>query len=152
MSFKTAAVALGMALAFGGVTAQAQQVPGPHPAYLHALSDLRAARHYLNDGWAWEPVRAEDNKAIREIDAAINEIKMASIDDGKNINDRFPMDGHLTPQNRFVKANELLYAAHQDLARAEDVPQSRGLRNRALMHVDKAHQTVDQAVRVAHWQ
>ena len=54
---------------------QAQQVPGPHPAYLHALSDLRAARHYLNDGWAWEPVRRDDNAAIREIDAAIDEIK-----------------------------------------------------------------------------
>ena len=75
---------------------------------------------------------------------------MASIDDGKNLNDRFPIDGHLTPQGRFNKANELLYAAHQDLSRAEDVPQSRGLRNRALMHVDQAHNTVDQAVKIAH--
>ena len=128
------------------------QVPGPHPAYLHALSDLRAARHYLNDGWAWQPVRAEDNKAIREIDAAIDNIKAAAINDGKGLNDPFPIDGHLTPQNRFAKANELLYAAHQDLARAEDVPQSRGLRDRALRHVDAAHNTVDQAVRIAHWQ
>ncbi len=128
------------------------QVPGPHPAYLHALSDLRAARHYLNDGWAWQPVRAEDDKAIREIDAAINNIKAASIDDGKGLNDPFRMDAHLTPQNRFVRANELLYAAHQDLARAEDVPQSRGLRDRALQHVDAAHNTVNQAVKIARWQ
>ncbi len=116
------------------------------------LSDLRAARHYLNDGWAWQPVRAEDNKAIREIDAAINDIKSAAINDGKGLNDPFPMDGHLTPQNRFVKANELLWAAHQDLAKAEDVPQSRGLRDRALQHVDAAHNTVDQAVRISKWQ
>ncbi len=151
-NMKVAAVLIGFGAFLSGFSAQAQQVPGPHPAYIHALSDLRAARHYLNDGWAWEPVRAEDNKAIREIDAAINEIKMASIDDGKNINDHFPMDAHLTPQNRFAKANELLFAAHQDLFKAEDVPQSRGLRDRALMHIDKAHQTVDQAVRTSHWQ
>lgn len=119
-----AGFALSLAALFGSASMEAQQVPGPHPAYLHALSDLRAARHYLNDGWAWEPVRAEDQRAIREIDAAINEIKSASIDDGKNLNDRFPIDGHLTPQSRFAKANELLYAAHQDLSHAEDVPQS----------------------------
>lgn len=149
-----------LALAFaagtiGSPNASAQgygQVPGPHPAYLHALADLRAARHYLADGWAWAPVKHEDDLAIQHIDAAINAIKVASIDDGKNVNDRFPIDGSLTPQNRFVKANELLYAAHQDLARAEDVPQSRGLRNRALHEVDAAHDTVDKAVRISRWQ
>ena len=56
-------------------TLHAQQVPGAHPAYLHALSDLRMARALLNDGWAWDPVRRDDNAAIREIDAAIGEIK-----------------------------------------------------------------------------
>lgn len=140
------------ALVGAATTTKAQQVPGPHPAYLHALTDLRMARAYLNDGWAWEPVRAEDTKAIREIDAAIGEIKGASIDDGKNLNDHPRMDAHLTPQNRFAKANELLYAAHQDLSRAEDVPQSRGLRDRAIRHVDEAHNTVEAAVRTARWQ
>jgi hypothetical protein len=132
--------------------AGAQQVPGPHPAYLHALGDLRAARHYLNDGWAWEPVKRDDNAAIRQIDAAIREIKMASIDDGKGDRDGFAMDPHLGPHDRFRKANELLAEAHSDLARAEDVPQSRGLRDRALMHVDQAHRIVDHAERTAHWE
>jgi hypothetical protein len=131
---------------------QAQQVPGPHPAYLHALSDLRAARHYLNDGWAWEPVRHDDNAAIREIDAAINEIKKAAIDDGKGVNDPFPIDRHLSPHDRFRKAKELLSAAHADLAKAEDVPQARGLRDRAIGHVDTAHRIVDNAERTAHWE
>jgi hypothetical protein len=131
--------------------ARAQQVPGPHPAYLHALSDLRAARHYLNDGWAWEPVRRDDNAAIGEIDAAIREIKQAAIDDGKGVNDPFPIDKHLGPHDRFRKANELLAAAHNDLARAEDVPESRGLRDRAIHHVDEAHRIVDNAWRTAHW-
>jgi len=131
--------------------AQAQQVPGPHPAYLHALSDLRAARHYLNDGWAWEPVRRDDDAAIREIDAAIREIKLAAIDDGKGVNDPFPIDTHIGPHDRFRKANELLAAAHSDLARAEDVPQARGLRDRAIGHVDQAHHIVENAWRTAHW-
>ena len=132
-------------------TLQAQQVPGPHPAYLHALSDLRSARHYLNDGWAWEGVRREDNAAIAQIDAAINEIKRAAIDDGKGLNDPFHVDTGISPHDRFRKANELLAAAHRDLAKAEDVPSSRGLRDRAIGHVDQAHQIVDQAWRTAHW-
>jgi hypothetical protein len=131
---------------------RAQQVPGPHPAYLHALSDLRAARHYLNDGWAWGPVKHDDKEAIREIDAAIGEIKRAAIDDGKGLNDPFPIDTSLSPRNRFHKANELLWKVHNDLSRAEDVPESRGLRDRAILHVDHAHQIVDAAERTAQWQ
>jgi hypothetical protein len=143
----------GMVSAFGlAGCVTAQPVPGPHPAYLHALSDLRAARHYLNDGWAWEPVRRDDNAAIREIDAAISEIKRAAIDDGKGVNDPFPIDTGISPRGRFVKAKELLRAAHEDLSHAEDVPSSRGLRDRAIMHVDRAHQIVNQAQATAHWQ
>jgi len=144
-------LAAGLAATAAPMTMQAD-IPGPHPAYLHALSDLRAARHYLNDGWAWAPVKHDDNMAIREIDAAINEIKKAAIDDGKGLNDPFPIDTHLSPRDRFRKANELLLSAHNDLSRAEDVPQSRGLRDRAIGHVDQAHQIVDAAQRTAHWE
>jgi hypothetical protein len=145
-------LALGIAAFALPCIAQAQEVPGPHPAYLHALSDLRAARHYLNDGWAWAPVRRDDNEAIREIDAAIDEIKRAAIDDGKGLSDPFPIDTGLSPHGRFRKANELLWKAHNDVARAEDVPQSRDLRNRALVHIDRAHDIVDNAERTAHWE
>ena len=133
-------------------TAQAQQVPGPHPAYLRALSDLRLARAYLNDGWAWEAVRREDNHAIDEIDKAIKEIKHAAIDDGKDLADHPPIDVHLAWHDRFARANELLNRARHDLDRAEDVPEARGLRDRAIIHIDEAHQTVDRAWRTAHWE
>jgi len=131
---------------------QAQEVPGPHPAYLHALSDLRAAWHYLNDGWEWGPVKHDDTEAVREIEAAIGEIKKAAIDDGKSLNDPFPIDTHLSSHDRFRKANELLWSAHNDLSGAEDVPESRELRDRAIWHVDAAHQIVDNAERTAQWQ
>ena len=127
------------------------QVPGPHPAYLRALSDLRMARAYLNEGWQWEAVRRDDDHAVAEIDAAIREIKHAAIDDGKNPQDHPPIDAHIGWHDRFARANDLLARAHHDLDHAEDVPQSRGLRDRAIMHIDEAHRTVDRAWRTAHW-
>jgi len=142
----------GIVAAAAPMTMQAGEVPGPHPAYLHALSDLRAARHYLNDGWAWGPVKHDDNEAIKHIDAAIDEIKRAAIDDGKGLNDPFRIDTGLSPHDRFRKANELLFAAHRDLEHAEDVPQAHGLRDRAISHVDSAHTIVDNAERTAHWE
>jgi hypothetical protein len=127
-------------------------VPGPHPAYLHALSDLRAARAYLSEGWGWDAVRREDEHAIEEIDAAIREIKHAAIDNGKDVRDHQPIDTHMGWHDRFARANELLARAHRDLEHAEDVPQARGLRDRAILHIDEAHRTVDRAWRTAHWQ
>lgn len=148
--FKTLLAVAGT-LAAGAPTMAHAEVPGPHPFYQHALGDLRAARHYLHDGWAYGPVRHDDDAAIREIDAAINEIKLAAIDDGKSDSDPFPIDAKLSPHDRFRKANELLAAAHKDLEHAEDVPQAKGLRDRAVLHIDHAHQIVDAAWRTAHW-
>jgi len=145
-------LAIGIVTLLAPMTIEAQEVPGPHPHYLHALSDLRAARHYLNDGWAWGAVKDEDKAATREIDAAIGEIKRAAIDDGKSLNDPFPIDTHLSPHDRFRKANELLWSAHNDLSKAEDVPESRGLRDRAVLHIDEAHRIVDLAERTARWE
>lgn len=133
------------------VASQAQ-VPGPHPAYLHALSDLRMARAYLGEGWGWNAVQREDNHAIAEIDAAIREIRRAAIDDGKDLRDHPPIDTHVGWHDRFARANELLGRAHHDLEHAEDVPQARGLRDRALLHIDEAHNTVDRAWRTARWE
>jgi hypothetical protein len=130
--------------------ASAQVVPGPHPAYLHALSDLRLARAYL-DQIAWPPVQRDEEHAIREIDAAINEIKRASIDDGKNLEDHPPVDARMRPDGRFRKALELLDKAHNDTARA-DVPEARGMRDRAVHPIDEAHGTVDDAIRRIHWE
>jgi hypothetical protein len=52
-----------------------------HPAYLHALSDLRTARwliEHVPGNWARTNVEVD---AVRWIDNAINEIKRAAIDD-----------------------------------------------------------------------
>ncbi len=145
-SIKSFAIAflIVFAAALGVSCAHAQQVPGPHPAYLHALSDLRHARGFLNHLGVDGAVDRHEQGAIDEIDRAIGEIKKASIDDGKDLNDHPPIDAHLKRTDRFHNAERLLHKVHDDLSQAEDVPQSRGLRDRALFHVDKAwHQTQD---------
>ena len=151
MTALTMFLALPGILALNPKAASAQQVPGPHPAYLHALSDLRLARAYL-DQIAWPPVQRDEEHAIREIDAAIAEIKRASIDDGKGLGDHPPIDVRMRPDGRFRKALELLDRAHNDTARAEDVPQARGMRDRAVRHIDEAHGTVDDAIRRVRWE
>lgn len=155
MRIRTTALTMFLALlgvlVLSPMAASAQQVPGPHPAYLHALSDLRLARAYL-DQIAWPPVQRDEEHAIREIDAAINEIKQASIDDGKNLADHPRVDVNMRPDGRFRKALELLDRAHNDTAQAEDVPQARGMRDRAVHHIDQAHGTVDDAIRRIHWE
>jgi hypothetical protein len=150
-SIKTIAVAFLLvfsATLFGG-RAQAQQVPGPHPEYLHALSDLRLARAYLDELGPNIHVDNRSQLAISEIDEAMNAIKKASIDDGKNLHEHPPIDVHLGHKDRFKTAEHLLHKVHDDLSHAEDVPQARGLRNNALFHVDKAWHATQDALNAA---
>jgi|SRR5450432_1536216 hypothetical protein len=123
--------------------------PRDHPAYLHALTDLRHARAHLerpDGGQRGE----EESIAIREIDAAIAEIKKASIDDGKNLNDHPPVDSHLDWPGRLHRAAELLKKAHSDVAQEEDNAFAQGLQQRALDHIDKAHHHVEEAIHGIH--
>ncbi|MGB8010016.1 MAG: hypothetical protein WCF68_00260 [Terriglobales bacterium] len=120
--------------------------PGRHPAYLHALTDLRHARAHLERGtWSGRMDREEDH-AIEEIDKAIAEIKHAAIDDGKDLNDHPPVDAHMGHKGRYRRALELLDKAHNDIAREEDDPSVHGLRNRAIHHIDEAHRIVDHLI------
>jgi hypothetical protein len=124
------------------------QAQGRHPAYLHALSDLRDARAHLQrpDGGA---LRAEESAAIHDIDEAIAEVKRAAIDDGKNIEDHAPVDVHMPWAGRLHKAHELLEKARRDVTKEEDNPETRGLQARVLQHIDRAHHHVDEALAIA---
>jgi len=135
-------LALFFALGSGNVTAQ-----GRHPAYLHVLSDLRAARAHVERHDSGE-LRHEEKEAIHAIDDAINEIKKASIDDGKDLNDHPPVDAGLDYTGRLHRAKELLEKAHQDIAREEDNNFAQGLQQRAFGHIDKAIHEVDECIRI----
>jgi hypothetical protein len=125
----------------------APQPPREHPAYLHALTDLRHARAHLQRPDGGE-LREQEKKAIHEIDEAINEIKKASIDDGKNLEDHPPVDAHLDWGSRLHRALELLDKAHHDVSEEEDNAFAEGLQARAIRHIDEAHHHVEEAIRI----
>lgn len=121
-------------------------LPGKHPAYLHALTDLRAARWLISHRSGDAAVSGDEDVAITRIDETINEIKRAAIDDGKDVNDHPGVDEHLDNRGRLNRANELLGKVHSDIAREEDDPMTRGLRDRAVHHLDEAIQATHRAI------
>jgi hypothetical protein len=122
----------------------AQQLPGAHPYYLHALTDLRTARGYLQRQPGDAKVYAGEAKGVSEIEGAVNELKRASIDDHKDINDHPKIDVK-DHGSRLQKAIELLKTAQSDAGREEDNPQARGLKTRVLDHITKASQAATEA-------
>ena len=150
MTFKLSTpllAALAIAASFASLAAAAADLPGRHPAYLHALTDLRAARWNLEHRPGDAAVSAQEDVAITEIDRAINEAKRAAADDGKNIEDHPPEDAHLDRPGRLHHALDLLRKAKDDVAREEDNPESRELRNRIVEHVDLALEATRRAIR-----
>ncbi len=135
---KLKSLLLASAVAFMACSAANADLPGKHPYYLHALTDLRAARWMLNHRPGDAAISANEDVAITEINKAIGEIKRAAIDDGKNIEDHPAMDVPADARGRLHKALEILNRVHADVAREEDDPLTRQLRNKAVGHIDAA--------------
>ena len=123
--------------------------PGQHPAYLHALSDLRDARAHLQRPASDGRMEDEQQRAVAEIDRAIEEIKNAAIGSGKDLNDRPPVDEHMGHRGRYRRTLELLDQAHHNLSYREDDPRLRGLHERSLHHVGEAHHIVEHLIEQA---
>ncbi|HEY9773579.1 MAG TPA: hypothetical protein V6C81_07190 [Planktothrix sp.] len=119
--------------------------PGRHPSYIHAMSDLRLARYLI-----FRPdrpdVEGNEVKAIREIDACINDLVKASINDGKNISDHPQADLGPDFKGRLHKALDALRRARKDMDKEEDDPMNHGLQHRATEHVDHAIDHVKRAI------
>jgi hypothetical protein len=120
--------------------------PGPHPHYLHALSDLRAARANIEHRGGDAQMKWDEHTAINEINAAIRDIKAASIDDGKNLDWHPPIDTSLNRSGRLHHGLELLHAAHDDVKQEESNDFAHGLRDRTLKHIDKAAHFVEEGI------
>lgn len=125
--------------------------PGRHPAYLHALTDLRHARAHLAHETDSGRMDREEEHAIAEIDKAIDEIKRAAIDDGKNLNDHPPVDARMDRAGRYHRTLELLDRARHDIDEKEDDGFAHGLRHRALEHIDEAHHIVERLIAQANY-
>src|ERR1700761_2060023 len=119
-----AVLALAVAATLAGCVVAPPPPPAPvaqarHPAYLHALTDLRAARWLIEHrpgDWAQT---GDEMEAVHRIDAAINEIRKASIDDGKNLADHPPLDERPDHRGRIHEAVEYLRKARADVSGAE---------------------------------
>ncbi len=120
---------------------------GKHPAYLHALTDLRAARAHLEHHDGGE-LRHEEKEAIHQINDAIDDIKKAAMEDGKDINEHPAVDVGLDYRGRLHRAMELLDKAHADIAHEEDNGWARGLQQRSFEHIDNAKHQVHEAIRI----
>jgi len=116
-----------------------------HPGYLHALSDLRYARELLEHG-EWGRVGPHREHAISEIDRAIEELRRAAIDDGRNPDRRPPIEERWGPRDRLHRAEEALGRARDSISREEDNPEAREWRDRAYRHIDEARHAVHEAI------
>jgi hypothetical protein len=113
-------------------------MPGAHPAYLHALSDLRLARGYLQRPTRSAAVKWDENTAIREVEGAIKEIRDAAVDDGKTLDQHAPVDASMAWGGRLQKALDLVSAARADIDKREDDKFARGMKSRAIHRLDAA--------------
>jgi hypothetical protein len=148
-NIKRLLLAIGV-LAMSAAIVGASPAPGKdHPAYLRALSDLRDARANLERRPAGGELREQEKKAIHEINDAIDEIKKAAIDDGKDLNDHPPVAANMDWPGRLRRALELIDKAHRDVAQDEDNRFAQGLQQRALVHIDKARHHVAEAIELA---
>ena len=91
----------------------------------------------------------DEHDAIVAIDRAIRDLREASIDDGKNVDDHPPVDAHEPRIGRLHKALAALQSARADSAKEEDNGAATGLRARALHDIDEAIRFTDAGVQAA---
>jgi hypothetical protein len=138
------ALPIAAALSFVFPTVSLAGFFGDHPSYLHAASNLRHARQLLERPDA-PNVAGPEQAAIREIDAAIAEIKQAARDDWKPA-DLPSLNLHLDFRGRMHEAMKEMEKAQREINKEEDDRAARGLRNRATMHLNQAINLVQQAM------
>ena len=150
MSFKLSTpllATLALAAGFASGASRAADLPGHHPAYLHALTDLYTARWNLEHRPGDAAVSGQEDIAITEIDRAIQEARRAAGDDGKNVDEHPKEDAVLDHPGRLRHAMDLLHAARADLHEREDNPETRKRRDLSAEHVDTALRATEQAIK-----
>ena len=142
-TFSVKAILAGILMA-SALSAFGQQLPGKHPSYLHALSDLRAARWCLMHQPGDAKVYADEDVAIQQLEAAIGDIKKAAIDDGKDLKDHPKVDVK-DHGSRLLKSMEFIKKAISDVKKEEDDPTAVGLKKRSLDHLKAAFKKAEAA-------
>src|SRR5579862_6795419 len=125
-----------VAITILAVSAAFGDVPGRHPAYLHARTDLRRAERLME--WPeFRNVRHDLDESARHIHEAIHEIDMAARWDRKDLEDNPRVDAYPNRAGRFHAIAGFLFAAKRDIEHEEDNPAARAWRNRAIQRIDE---------------
>jgi tetratricopeptide (TPR) repeat protein len=117
-----------------------------HPAYIHALQDLRAASRLIErrpGDWART---ADELEGMNQIEAAINDIKKASLYDGKGINDYPQPDVSSDAKGMLHEALDYLNKAQIDVSQKENSPYSKELQQSAIGHINAAILATNRAI------
>src|SRR5208282_3710061 len=80
--------------------------PGDHPAYLRAMSDLRAARWLIEHHPSSWSQGVDEVEAVRQIDEALHDLREAAFDDGKDANFHPQIDERPDQPGRLHQAAE----------------------------------------------
>jgi hypothetical protein len=118
-----------------------------HPAYLHAMSDLRKAYWLVQHRDPGNPFSGmEEQRAAEAIRAAYMNLKNAAIVDNKDIDDQPPADTNYgNHRDRLQQARNLLGDAHNAVDREEDDPAAVNFRKYAIRDIDAAIKATDAA-------
>jgi len=119
-----------------------------HPAYLHAMSNLRKVFWLLRHRGPADPMaRDEENVALRETRAAYQELLNAAIMDDYDIDARPPATMNwYDHRGRLHHVVDLLRETQVLLEREEEDPAASGLRDRAIAHIKLAARATDLAI------
>lgn len=88
----------------------------------------------------------DERAAVEATDRAINEIKQASIDDGKNLNDHPAVDAREPRAGRLHKALAALRSARADVEHEEDNGYANGLKQRSIHNIDDAIKRTEEGI------
>ena len=117
------------------------------PRYLVALSDLRTARDYIQSDHRHE-FEHERHHAVDEINKAIDEVKHAAWDDGKQTKYAPPPHPDSDPWHPMREAVRWLDEAQQHVSEGPDRPENSGLRERAVLHIEEARHSIREVIRL----
>ncbi len=140
------ALAAGAAAALLAPFAARADWSGDHPAYAHALADLREARWQLAHRPGDVAVSTNEAQALDEIDRAIDEAKHAAWTDGKDLENHVSPDVNTDERGRLHATVDLLHQAESDVNRQEDNRSARDDRERVLHHIDAAMDATERAI------
>ncbi len=119
---------------------------GEHPAYAHALADLREARWQLAHRAGDRALSRNEAVALDEIDRAIDDAKRAAWSDGKDLENQVAPDADTSERGRLHATEVLLRQAENDVNRQEDNRAARDDRERVLHHIDTALDATERAI------